>query len=122
MQKADPIVRTLALSVCFAMCAFSQTAQLTGTISDQTNSADLQKKFVGSWKLISIEGPNQTRTDKPFGIIMYDNTGHMSVQIVRTDRPTFPEGRAKATDKEKGAAFAGAEISESRRSSFFGGG
>jgi hypothetical protein len=49
-------------------------------------ASDLQKKFVGSWKLISIEGPNQTRTDKPFGIIMYDNT-------------------AKATDKEKGAAF-----------------
>ena len=68
-------------------------------------ASDLQKKFVGSWKLISIEGPNQTRTDKPFGIIMYDNTGHMSVQIVRSDRPTFPEGRAKATDKEKGDAF-----------------
>jgi hypothetical protein len=26
---------------------------------------DLQKKFVGSWKLISIEGPNQTSKKKP---------------------------------------------------------
>ena len=67
-------------------------------------AADLQKKFVGSWKLISIEGPNQTGNGKPFGIIMYDNTGHMSVQIVRGDRPAF-SNRTKATEKEKAAAF-----------------
>jgi hypothetical protein len=68
-------------------------------------AADLQKKFVGSWKLISIEGPNQTGSGKPFGIIMYDNTGHMSVQIVRGDRPAFPNGLPKATEREKAAAF-----------------
>ena len=56
-------------------------------------AADLQKKFVGSWKLISIDGtpvPNQQPiSGKPFGIIMYDQTGHMAVQIVRGDRPRF---------------------------------
>jgi len=46
-------------------------------------AADLQKKFVGSWKLISIEGSTQQPSNgKPFGMIMYDNTGHMAVQIV----------------------------------------
>src|SRR5229473_8644288 len=69
------------------------------------SAPDLQRKFVGSWKLISIEGPNQTRNGKPFGMIMYDSTGHMSVHIVRGDRPPFPDGRAKATDKEKAVAF-----------------
>ena len=39
------------------------------------------------------------------GMIMYDSPGHMSVHIVRGDRPAFPNGRAKATDKEKAAAF-----------------
>jgi hypothetical protein len=69
-------------------------------------AADLQKKFVGSWKLISIEGPNQQPiSGKPFGIIMYDNTGHMAVQIVRGDRPAFPNGAAKATDKERAHAY-----------------
>ena len=29
------------------------------------NAADLQRKFVGSWKLISIEGPNRTPTPTP---------------------------------------------------------
>lgn len=69
-------------------------------------AAELQKKFVGSWKLISIEGPNQQPINgKPFGIIMYDNTGHMAVQIVRGDRPAFPNGAANATDKERARAF-----------------
>jgi hypothetical protein len=38
-------------------------------------------------------------------MIMYDSTGHMSVHIVRGDRPAFPNGRAEATDKEKAVAF-----------------
>ena len=69
-------------------------------------AAELQKKFVGSWKLISIEGPNQQPINgKPFGIIMYDSTGHMAVQIVRGDRPAFPNGPANATDKERAQAY-----------------
>ena len=68
-------------------------------------AADLQKKFVGSWRLVSIESLNRTARSKPTGIIMYDNTGHMAVQIVYSDRRAFPEGRAKATDQEKAAAF-----------------
>jgi hypothetical protein len=36
---------------------------------------------------------------------MYDNTGHMSVQIILGDNPAFPATRAKATDHEKAVAF-----------------
>jgi Lipocalin-like domain len=71
------------------------------------NAAELRKKFVGSWRLISIDGPNrQPANGKLSGIIMYDNTGHIAVQIVRGDRPAFPNGRAMATDKELAAAYA----------------
>jgi hypothetical protein len=70
------------------------------------SAASLQKKFAGSWKLVSIEGgANQASRGKPSGIIMYDRTGHMSVQISYGDRPAFPNGLAKATDKEKTAAL-----------------
>jgi hypothetical protein len=69
------------------------------------SAADLQKKFVGSWKLISIEGPNRTSNGDSVGMLTYDSTGHMSVHIVRGDRPAFPNGRARATDKERAAAF-----------------
>jgi hypothetical protein len=79
-------------------------ALLVSTAFAADNAADLQKKFVGSWKLISIEGPNRNNT-KSVGMITYDNVGHMSVHIVRGDRPAFPNGRAQATDREKAAAF-----------------
>src|SRR6516225_5917660 len=72
---------------------------------DAETAADLQKKFVGSWRLVSIEGLYQNVKGKPSGIITYDNTGHMSVQIVLGERPAFPDARAKASDKEKAAAF-----------------
>jgi hypothetical protein len=65
-------------------------------------ASDLQKKFVGSWRLISQEGVYPTDVS---GIIMYDETGHMSVQIMRRDRPPFPNALQKATEQEKAGAF-----------------
>jgi Lipocalin-like domain len=69
------------------------------------SDADLRMKFLGSWKLISIEGPNQATNRKVTGMLTYDGTGHMSVHIVGGDRPAFPNGRAKATNEEKASAF-----------------
>jgi len=69
------------------------------------DAATLQKKFVGSWRLIKIEGNNRTPAITSTGILTYDNSGHMSVHIVRGDRAAFPIVRARATDKEKAAAF-----------------
>ena len=68
------------------------------------SAADLQKKFVGSWKLISIQGVNGNNTDV-VGMITYDYSGHMAVQIVRGTRTAFPKGRANASDQEKAAAL-----------------
>jgi hypothetical protein len=50
--------------------------------------ADLRKPFVGTWRLVSIEGGNNqaSRGAKPTGMIMYDAHGYMAVQIV-PDRP-----------------------------------
>ena len=49
---------------------------------------ELRKPFVGSWRLVSIEGGNNptTRGSKPTGIIMYDAQGNMAAQI-QPDRP-----------------------------------
>jgi hypothetical protein len=80
-------------------------ALLVPAASSADGIADLQEKFVGAWKLVSIEGPNQTTNGKPVGMIMYDRTGHMSVHIVRGDRPAFQNGRVNATDREKAVAF-----------------
>jgi hypothetical protein len=73
----------------------------------QQNSAG--KKFVGTWRLVSVEGTDPTfhfSYDHPTGILIYDASGWMSVQIdVKGTRKPFVNGPAAGTDKEKMAAF-----------------
>ena len=75
---------------------------------------ELLKKFVGAWRLVSIEGNPPGRTnvyDRPTGMIMYDPSGHMCVNIVlKADRKPFApytKGLLIATTEEKAAAFDG---------------
>ena len=73
-----------------------------------------KEEFIGTWKLVSfaLQRSNGAVT-YPFGkdavgMLMYDAAGYMSVQLVRTDRPTFASGhRSKATPAELKAAFKG---------------
>lgn len=56
------------------------------------SQAELRKPFIGSWRLVSIEGGNNptARGSKPTGIIMYDAHGNMAVQIQPDrQRPTY---------------------------------
>jgi hypothetical protein len=51
--------------------------------------AELRKPFIGTWRLVAIEGGPESarnRGAKPTGVIMYDVTGMMAVQIM-PDRP-----------------------------------
>ena len=72
----------------------------------------LSKKFLGAWRLVSIEGnpPGRTKVyDRPTGLIMYDPSGHMCVNIVlKADRKPFApfrKGLLNATTEEKATAF-----------------
>ena len=72
------------------------------------------ENFVGTWKLISMESRRATgKVTYPFGknvvgMIMYDAAGHMSAQIMRTDRPAFESGDIPGgTPDEIKAAFKG---------------
>ena len=54
-----------------------------------TSQAELRKPFIGTWRLVSIEGgaPDVAATrGKPTGLIIYDAHGLMSAQIM-PDRP-----------------------------------
>jgi hypothetical protein len=73
---------------------------------------ELAKKFVGAWRLVSIDGNPPGRTnvyDRPSGMILYDPSGHMCVNIVfKADRKAFApftKGLLAATTEEKVAAF-----------------
>jgi|SRR5215469_2353503 len=67
------------------------------------------KKLVGAWRLVSVEGTDATfhfAYDRPTGMIIYDRSGWMAVQIdVKGNRKPFVNGTAAGTDKEKVAAF-----------------
>jgi hypothetical protein len=93
-----------ALSFFALAAAFCMPAASAGD-----TATALQKEFVGSWRLVSIEGPasrnGQASAGKPSGIIMFDKTGHMAVQLVRGDRPAFAEG-ANGTAQERAQAYA----------------
>ncbi len=54
-------------------------------ISAAPRPDDLSKKFLGAWRLVSIEGNPPGRTnlyDRPTGQILYAASGHMCVNIV----------------------------------------
>ena len=77
---------------------------------------DGKEAIVGTWKLISSEtviGENNSRPNywmgsNPTGVIIYDSTGYMSVQIMRDSRPTFQSGdRWMASSEELKVAFEG---------------
>jgi hypothetical protein len=67
------------------------------------------KKLLGAWRLVSVEGTSATfhyAYDHPTGIIIYDRSGWMAVQIdVKGARKPFVNGLAFGTAEEKVAAF-----------------
>lgn len=75
--------------------------------------AQTQPSIVGTWKLISYENHNADGTtdypygEKPAGYFVYDATGHLSVQIMRTppmkDVPGLQGG--KGTGEQYKEAF-----------------
>jgi hypothetical protein len=77
-------------------------------LSAQPPQDDVAKKLLGAWRLVSIEGtdPNFNFVfDHPTGLIVYDPSGWMSVQIdVKGTRKPFANGHA-GTAEEKVSAF-----------------
>jgi lipocalin-like protein len=82
-------------------------------------TANTQEKFVGAWRLVSVETvrPNGEVIypfygKHPQGLIVYDSSGWMSVQIISDPAPTQPgassrEEMLRAPAAEKAAAFDG---------------
>ena len=69
----------------------------------------LAKKIVGAWRLVSVQGTDPTvhvEYDHPTGLIIYDQSGWMGVQIaVKGARKPFANGVSSGTVEEKAAAF-----------------
>jgi len=79
------------------------------SISAAPRQDNVAPKFVGAWRLVSVEGTDPTfhfAYDHPTGVIIYDRSGWMSVQIdIKGTRKPFVNGPAGGTDEEKVTAF-----------------
>jgi hypothetical protein len=77
-------------------------------LSAQPPHEDVAGKLVGAWRLVSIQGTDANfhfDFDHPTGLIVYDRSGWMSVQIdVKGTRKPFANGHA-GTAEEKISAF-----------------
>ena len=66
------------------------------------------RRVTGVWRLVEVVGDSRIRPahyDRPTGLIVYDASGHMAVQIVtRADRKLFDGGPAHGTLEERAAA------------------
>lgn len=78
-------------------------------ISAEPRQDNVGQKLVGAWRLVSVVGTDPTfhfAFDHPTGVIIYDRSGWMSVQIdIKGIRKPFLNGPANGTGEEKVAAF-----------------
>ena len=82
---------------------------LSLSIPARPQQNDVANKLLGAWRLVSVEGISPVRHipyDHPTGLIIYDKSGWMSVQIaVKGDRKPFAAGLGSGTQEEKAEAF-----------------
>ncbi|HEX6464932.1 MAG TPA: lipocalin-like domain-containing protein [Vicinamibacterales bacterium] len=73
----------------------------------------LREQLIGHWKLVSLAAVNGSDIEYPMGqdiegVITYDQTEHMAVQMMRHDRPRFASGdMEQGTPAEVSAAVMG---------------
>ena len=81
---------------------------------DSPASSEVASRFIGAWRLLACETRNSRGRvefpfgDKPKGQLLYDASGNMSAQLMRTERARFASrDPALGTDAEVREAFGG---------------
>lgn len=69
----------------------------------------ISPKLWGAWRLVSVQGTDpilNLKYDHPTGLIMYDPSGWMTVQIaIQGERKPFTQGPGQGALEEKASAF-----------------
>ena len=89
-----------------AASAVLVAVQLTGAAGQSRES----ERLVGAWRLVGYafetDRTDPNRSGKPTGLLHYDSTGHMSVQIM-PDRPHVKYAGPQPTGEEARSALSG---------------
>jgi Lipocalin-like domain len=78
-----------------------------GGAQSKANDSDVQKRFVGHWRLVKFENFDEKGVARVAGYdggrIMYDAAGQMSAQLMRSDRKPLA---MPSTEPDRAAAYA----------------
>ena len=103
----------------FAILVCCLTAVLSQAQSTQLPATSITDNLIGAWRLVSIETIRPTGEviypyygKHPEGLLMYDRSGWMSVQIVSDPKPQIPNSDSRAailaaTPEQKASALEG---------------
>lgn len=88
MRKLPSVVALIVLTLALG----------SGALAQQPSKAPSAARFIGTWKLVAFHGDSASRIQRrgphPTGLIYYDATGHMGVQIEpNRQRPSWPQTR-----------------------------
>ena len=110
----------LRLFILFLALSFVSAAAQTNTSPEHAASdASIRNQLVGTWRLVSVETVRPSGEiiypfygKHPEGLLIYDRSGWMSVQIVSDPKPMVPRTSSRqeflrAPDAEKAAAIDG---------------
>src|SRR5256885_9370429 len=109
------------ISLLFAMAAISGSA-LPGS-QDRSGSQGVKDRFVGAWRLVSLEAPNPDGTihiADSTGMFVFTRDGHASVQVMERNPP--PQAAAGPEQYSHGgyeATFGTYEVDETARTFTF---
>lgn len=98
----------LALTGLSIGCAVAAQPAVKG------DAEPLRSRLVGTWQVMEVVDTDPAGKiqhpygERPTGYIVYDPTGHLHVQLMRTPATTpFAEGDQKGSDREVRAAYDG---------------
>jgi hypothetical protein len=115
-RKAMKLMSLLPVVACIALASVALSQNKAPA---KPPLSTLQKQLIGTWRLISFEDrtdekdPNSEWTypygKNPKGYVVYDETGHVTIQMMRTPPPAkFASGDDnKPTPEEAKAAYEG---------------
>lgn len=102
-RRVPRIVFFVMLGCCALISAATPTAAPAQSLQKITD------KFIGAWRLVSVEGNSPVRNvlyEHPTGLVIYDPSGWFSLQIaVHGERKPFAKGVSAGTAEEKAQAF-----------------
>ena len=117
MNRRLQLISILGVASIFGQCIHAQEVKKTADVTQQARA--VSEMLIGTWRLVSVE---TTRPNgeviypfygkHPQGLLMYDSSGWMSVQIVSDPSPTVPTAASreeflKAAPAEKEKAIDG---------------